>query len=333
MTDLELIAYAEQHAQQDALLTRGEIIQLLSIEPGSEAWRELGAAARRVSSRLTGDRAYLWGAIGVDFAPCSMNCDFCSLGEKWGLTTETREYDEEETVRQVREYAENGVRWIVLRTTEFYSKERLGEMIRTIRARVPGAYEIGLNIGEFDLDTANWLHSCGVDFIYHSLRLGEGRDTRFDPQVRISTLRAVQQSPLKLVFLVEPVGVEHTNEEIADICLLTADCNAIVSGAMARIPVPGTPLGKHPQISDERLAQIIAVTRLACGAHVPDICVHPGTQLAMEFGANVTVIETGSIPRDVCCCSGGKWNQFDAPKAKQLFVAAGYTVHQTAEGD
>ena len=35
MTDLELIAYAEQHAQQDALLTRGEIIQLLSIEPAA----------------------------------------------------------------------------------------------------------------------------------------------------------------------------------------------------------------------------------------------------------------------------------------------------------
>ena len=83
--------------------------------------RELGAAARRVSHKLTGDRAYLWGAIGVDFAPCSMNCDFCSLGEKWGIATETREYDEEETIRQVREYAENGVRWIVLRATEFYS--------------------------------------------------------------------------------------------------------------------------------------------------------------------------------------------------------------------
>ena len=47
MTDLELIAYAEQHAQQDALLPREHIIQLLSIEPGSDAWRELGAAARR----------------------------------------------------------------------------------------------------------------------------------------------------------------------------------------------------------------------------------------------------------------------------------------------
>ena len=331
MTNLELIAYAEQHAQQDALLTREEIVQLLSIAPGSTEWRALGEAARRVTSRLTGDRAYLWGAIGVDYAPCSMNCDFCSLGEKWGLVDHTREYDEEETVRQVAEYAGQGVRWIVLRTTEFYSQERLGEMIAAIRRRVPGDYEIGLNIGEFNLATANKLYECGVDFIYHSLRLGEGKDTRFDPQVRINTLNAVKESPLKLEFLVEPVGPEHTNEEIADLCLLAANCNAIVTGAMARIPVPGTPLGNVPQLSEVRLAQIIAVIRLACGAHVPDICVHPGTLLEMQFGANVTVIETGSVPRDSCCCSGGKWNQFDAKRAKGLFEQAGYTVCATAE--
>ena len=174
MTNLELIAYAEAHAEKHETLPREQIIQLLSIEPESEEWAALGAAARRVAHKLTHDRAYLWGAIGVDYAPCSMNCDFCSLGEKWGIVKQTRAYDEQATLEQVREYAQAGVRWIVLRTTEFYSKERLGEMIRTIRTRVPGAYEIGLNIGEFDLDTANWLHSCGVDFIYHSLRLGEG---------------------------------------------------------------------------------------------------------------------------------------------------------------
>jgi len=259
-----------------------------------------------------------------------MNCDFCSLGEKWGIVRETRSYDARETVAQVREYAEAGVRWIVLRTTEFYSQDALGDMIRTIRTEVPGDYEIGLNIGEFDLAKANWLADCGVDFIYHSLRLGEGKDTRFDPKVRLSTLQAVKDSPLKLVFLVEPVGIEHKNEEIADLILLTAQYGAIVSGSMARIPVAGTPLGVHPQVSDARMAQIIAVTRLACGSCVPDICIHPGTRLAMEFGANVTVIETGSVPRDTCCCSGGKWNQFDAAHAKELFVQAGYTVHQTA---
>lgn len=331
MTNLELISYAEQTADKHRLLSKEHIVQLLSIVPESEAWKALGAASRRVAAGLTHDRAYLWGAIGVDFAPCSMNCDFCSLGEAWGIVRDRRDYDAEQTVAQVRDYVENGVRWIVLRTTEFYSQDALGEMIRTIRARVPGEYEIGLNIGEFDLQKANWLAECGVNFIYHSLRMGEGRDTRFDPQVRRNTLQAVKDSPLKLVFLVEPVGVEHTNEEIADICLLTAEYGAIVSGTMARIPVPGTPLGVHPQVSDARMAQIIAVVRLACGACVPDICIHPGTELAMQFGANVTVIETGSIPRDTCCCSGGKWNQFDADKAKTLFQNAGYTVHHTAE--
>lgn len=331
MNDAALIAYAEQHAKKGNMLTKEQLIQLLSIQPDSAAYQELGAAARRTAQALTNGRAYLWGAIGVDFAPCAMNCDFCSLGEKWGLTDHTRTYNEEETIRQVREYAEQGVRWIVLRTTEFYSQQQLGDMVRSIRSNVPGNYELGLNIGEFDLQTANWLASCGVNFIYHSLRLGEGRDTRFSPQTRIDTLRAVQASPLQLVFLVEPVGMEHTNEEIASICMLAADCGAIVSGTMARIPVPGTPLGDKPQIEDARMAQIIACIRLACGSRIPDICIHPGTQLAMEWGANVTVIETGSIPRDSCCCSGGKWRQFDAPYAKALFETAGYQVCQTAD--
>ena len=329
MTTENLINWAKSPEGLASELTRDQVIQLLSIEPGSDDYQLLGRAAREVAEKITGNKAYLWGAIGVDFAPCPMNCDFCSLGEAWGITTEVREYDEAETVRQVREYVQQGVYWIVLRTTEFYSKEHLAQMIQTIRKQVPGSYRIGLNIGEFDLETANWLSQCGVNFIYHSLRLGEGKDTRFNPQDRIHTLNAVKNSPLDLVFLVEPIGIEHTNEEIADICLLAKNCIVIVSGAMARVPVPGTPLGIYPQISPERLAQIIAVTRLLGGYKVPDICVHPFCKEAAEFGANVTVIETGSVPRDSCCCSGGKWNQFDAHKAKEGFAAAGYTVCAT----
>lgn len=329
MTNKELLTWAQTPEGIEKGITKEQAIQLLSIEPGTEDYRLLGEAARANAKAITGNKAYLWGAIGVDFAPCSMNCDFCSLGEAWGITTETREYDEEETIRQVREYAEQGVYWIVLRTTEFYSKDQLATIIKNIRREVPGPYRIGLNIGEFTLETANWLYECGVNFIYHSLRLGEGKDTRFNPQDRIDTLNAVKESPLDLVFLVEPVGIEHTNEEIAEIAMLAKDCKVIVSGSMARIPVEGTPLGVHPQISNERLAQIIAVTRLIGGNKVPDICVHPYCREAADFGANVTVIETGSVPRDTCCCSGGKWNQFDAPKAIESFAEAGYTVCPT----
>ena len=81
----------------------------------------------------------------------------------------------EEIIENVRWYAKNKVRWIVLRTTEFYSLDQLEELIGRIRNAVPGAYEIGLNVGEFDEKKAVKLYERGVQFIYHSLRLGEGR--------------------------------------------------------------------------------------------------------------------------------------------------------------
>ncbi|WP_243259575.1 radical SAM protein [Eubacterium sp. 1001713B170207_170306_E7] len=322
------IEKVEKKALGDKAIERSELVRLLGIDPDSEACDRLGLAARRVAAQVTGDRAYLWGAMGVDYKACPMNCDFCSLGEAWGIVEPDRERDfsEAEIIESVRDYAENKVRWIVLRTTEFYSLDVLSDLIGKIRRAVPGSYEIGLNVGEFDLEKANALHRSGVDFIYHSLRLGEGKDTRFDPEERLRTLRAVKDSPLKLVFLVEPIGIEHSDEEIVDICLCAIEHQAIVTGGMARVPVPGTPLGAHPQISESRLAQIVAVTRLAGGRRVPDICVHPATQKAMRFGANVAVVETGSIPRDSCCLPKEKWHQFDAQTAGEWFEQAGYTL-------
>lgn len=329
MNIFEKIEYAKQISLNRESLNRQLMIDLLSIPLDSPAIDALGKAAFEVAQTITEKRAYLWGAMGVDFKACPMNCDFCSLGKKWGLVEVERDFSEAEIIGNVRYYVENTVRWIVLRTTEFYSLDVLESLIQTIRKEVQGTYEIGLNVGEFDVMKAHELSRRGVDFIYHSLRLGEGKDTRFQKEERIATLNACKNSPLKLVFLVEPVGIEHTNEEIADICQMTIDFGAIVSGAMARVPVKGTPLGELPQISAQRLAQIIAVTRLACGYKVPGICVHPASELAIQFGANVVVIETGAIPRDACCFPNEKWKQFDVNVAKQWFQNNGYTVHQT----
>lgn len=307
---------------------RDAIIQMLAIDPKSEACQYLGRAAREIAREACNNQAYLWGAVGIDFRACTMNCHFCSLGEAWGIVNPDNAHtlSDDEIIRAVRDYAENGVRWIVLRTTEFYALDTLAALIGKIRSQVPGSYEIGLNVGEFNTDRAWALHREGVDFIYHSLRMGEGKDTAFDPAVRLKTLAAVKESPLQLVFLVEPIGPEHTNAEIAEICLCALEHQAIVTGAMARIPVKGTPLGEKEQLSDRRLAQIIAVTRLAAGKHPVDICVHPASLTAMQFGANVAVIETGSIPRDTCCDTGEKWHQFDAASAKALFREAGYMI-------
>ncbi|MEG1500491.1 MAG: radical SAM protein [Clostridiales bacterium] len=326
MKNLDLIKWAKEQALAGHILDKESIVTLLNIDPLSKDCQKLGETAREVSSILTKDRAYLWAAIGMDFKSCPMNCDFCSLGEKWGLVHEEKEFSPEEVIALIKNYAAEDVRWIVLRTTEYYSLDILEELIKRIRREAPGEYELGLNVGEFEQKTALKLQKAGINFIYHSLRLREGINTIFDPQDRLNTLQAVKDSPLDLVFLTEPVGIEHTNEEIADNFLTAVHYGAKVSGCMARVPVPGTPLGELPALSPERVAQIAAITRLAGGNIVNDICVHPANQLAMEWGANVAVVETGSVPRNENYTQD-QWQGFDPQTAKEWFKKAGYNLY------
>ncbi|MEA4988818.1 MAG: radical SAM protein [Anaerovorax sp.] len=326
LNNLELIHFAKESALSGKVLEREHIVSLLKIDPNTIDGERLGQAAREVASKVCKDRAYLWAAIGIDYRVCPMSCNYCSLGEEWGIIKEESEFTEEEVIELVRKFVREGVRWIVLRTTQFYSLDKLIKLAKKIINVVPGDYELGANVGEFDEKIAQRMADAGLEFMYHSLRLREGIDTKFNPDERIATLEAIKNSPLKLVSLVEPIGVEHTNEEIADTFLNIMKFKAVVTGGMQRVPVLGTPLGKYPAISKERLAQIIAVTRLAAGFHAPDICVHKASELAFQWGANVAVVETGAVPRDICCSSTDEWNGFNPDTAKKWFNQSGYQV-------
>ena len=260
---MDLIEYAEKQALAGVSLTREEIIQLLQIPLGSEEDIKLRKVAHGVAWHKTNGSGYIWSAVGADYAPCPMNCKFCSFGEAWHLIKEQVHYTPEQIIERAREFVENGAKYVVLRTTEFYSIPKLIEMVKQIKKEIPGEYEIIFNTGEFDMTIANLMLESGVSGVYHALRLREGEDTPFDPWVREDTMDNVLHSGLKLISLVEPIGIEHTNEEIADNFIKILKHGAVISGAMARIPVPGTPLGDIERISDSRIAQIIAVLRLA----------------------------------------------------------------------
>ncbi|MCL2366527.1 MAG: radical SAM protein [Oscillospiraceae bacterium] len=294
------IAKAKAQALKGERLDRDLMLSLLSIKENSPEFFELGKAARAVSAAITHDRSYLWGAIGIDFSPCAQNCEFCSLGEKWGIVSAESEYvmPPDEIVARVRDFANSGVRWIVLRASHFYDCRQLENLVREVRTQVPGDYELGLNIGDFGDAYAHTLYDAGANFAYHSLRLGEGFNTIIEPAERLRTMSAISQSKLYLTHLVEPIGIEHTNEELVDLYEIILDHKTQVSGAIARIPITGTPLGIHPQISDARMAHIIAFTRLASAGIVEDIFALPISPLSVSFGANVAVLDSGSVPRD-----------------------------------
>ena len=71
-----------------------------------------------------------------------MNCSFCSFGEKWHVIKENRCVTEAEVFESVRRYAAGGAAYIILRTTEFYSIDKLLEHVPRIRREVPGGYAL-----------------------------------------------------------------------------------------------------------------------------------------------------------------------------------------------
>ena len=320
----ELIQQAYEDCISDKGMSRETMIKLIDLDPESgdaDYLRELGGKA---AQEITGGEACLWGAIGVDMITCGMNCRFCSFGAEWGVVKENTIFTDEEIIANVCDYVKNGVRFIVLRTTEFYDIDDLCRKISRIREEVPGNYEMILNTGEFTLDIARQMADAGTSGVYHALRLREGIDTNLDPRERLDTMKSVQESPLKLISLVEPVGREHTSEEIADAFFITLDHDAYMTGTMARVPVKGTPLGEIEMITDKRISQLTAIFGLAAQRKIKYICVHPASDIAVRAGANIVVVEKGAIPRDSAFVRN-EWNSFTVDDAKAMLEAAGYT--------
>ncbi|HHU87474.1 MAG TPA: hypothetical protein GXZ25_11875 [Peptococcaceae bacterium] len=67
------------------------------------------------------------------YRACPMNCRYCSLGESWGIVKKEGEFNDQEVIRIAQKYVEEGIRWIVLRTTQFYSPEKIIALVGKIK--------------------------------------------------------------------------------------------------------------------------------------------------------------------------------------------------------
>ncbi len=297
MPDLKRIKDRVAAALEGEQLTAEDAVDLLACEPATPEAEIIWHAAREVALKHS-RQGRIWAAIGVDYRPCPRNCRFCSFGAAWRIVTQSEEWSIQQVISAADKFARGGADWITIRTTQDYPHEHICTIARALRAEIADCPKLVINTGEFTLDQAHELYAAGYRVAYHVYRLREGRDTGIDPAARLATLENIRRSPLELAFLVEPVGVEHTVEEIATEMIRARRFGATLTGVMARVPVPGTPLGDLPPVPEERLAHMVAVSRLVAGYTATDICVHPPSELALQAGANVVVVETGAVPRE-----------------------------------
>lgn len=306
-------------------LSREDIINLLNLPADSDEVKKIGQYARKISQEYGENKGKIWASIGLDYSNCSMNCKFCSLGEKWNSVSEKYEFTEKEIMNLSERYIKNKVDFFVIRTTEFFDFEKLKGYLIKIKKILPNESKLIVNTGDENSRKAKELKKIGVDFIYQAIRLREGIDTDFNVSKRKETLEIINKSGVELSQYLEPIGVEHSSEEIADRILNLIEEKTKLSGVMKRIAIEGTPKFEFGEVSDDRIAQITAILRIYLKDKVKDIVIHPYSQKALEYGANVLVVDIGAIPR-ASNMQFKEWMEIDIIRAKNLLYKSGYFV-------
>ncbi|NTW99198.1 MAG: radical SAM protein [Geobacteraceae bacterium] len=278
--------------------SREEIVEMLSLPPTALETCVIMAEASRISREVSTNRAEIHAQLAVNLAPCPRDCLFCSFAVANNIFHTSVVISPAEAAAQARQFEGDGANAIYIMATATFDSGHYLEIAREIRNSLNPATTMIANVGDEFSTNAAALVKAGFQGAYHAVRLREGVDTTIDPTRRIESMKAFREAGLAVGTCVEPIGPEHSIEELADMILLTASLNPAFSGAARRIPIPGTVLAQRGMISELRMAQIVAVTRLAVPRSVMGNCSHePGTAPIMG-GANLLWAEVGANPRD-----------------------------------
>ncbi|MBW1818878.1 MAG: radical SAM protein, partial [Deltaproteobacteria bacterium] len=203
-----------------------------------------------------------------------------------------------------------------LMTTGTYPFERLLEVGTLLRREV--SVPLVANTRDISHREGEMLLDAGFIGAYHAVRLGEGRDTPFKVEKRIRTIQVFRDVGLGWANCIEPVGPEHSHEEIVELMFLASQYGATYSGVMRRINFPGSPMEPYGMISELEMAKMVAVSRLVMGDVPRAHCTHEPHSASLMAGANLFFPEVGSSPRDGAADTG-KGRGRSIEDCRQLF--------------
>ena len=313
-------------AQEGKALSKEQCTFLLSFPETSIEASMLRAGADASSRQRFSNEGIVLGQIGIEIAACPGGCKFCSFGEDH-TAFEPSVMSDEEVLASAGNFTVSGELYaLFLMTMHTFNFSRLLHVVEFVRKTIPRETQIVVNIGDFDRVQARELKAAGVNGAYHVLRLREGTDTALDPEQRKATIRTIKNCGLDWYYCCEPVGPEHSPEELAEQIYLGIDNGCFQHAAMRRVYVPSSPLASHGQINELRLAQVVAVVTLATHG-CPDtrsIPVHEPNLLGLAAGANTVYAETGANPRDVEENTTGHRGR-DINVCKQMLYEAGFS--------
>ncbi|MCL2774963.1 MAG: radical SAM protein [Oscillospiraceae bacterium] len=278
-------------------LSKEDAVELLNINNTSDDFYMLLSKANELSRKMYNNRAYIFAQIGINSAPCSGNCKFCSLAKDTFSVESQFEKDAAQIVSEAQTIAKENIEALFLMTTADFDKEKFISIAKAVKEILPGRIQLIANIGDFDLSYAERLRTVGFSGAYHIVRLREGIDTNIPKENRIATIEAIKAAGLELYYCVEPIGREHTYEEIADEMIRAREYEVDVMAVMGRVNVSGTIFENSGVLSELELTKIAAVTRIVTNPK-KSMNVHEPTKMPLLAGVNQLYAEYGVNPRD-----------------------------------
>ncbi len=281
------------------VLSPKELVYLLGLAPDSAGTYTVMAEATRLSKEVSGGKAEVHAQFAINLAPCPCECLFCSFAKINNVFNEATELAPQHAVAYARQFETDGANAVFMMSTAKYPFERFIEISKEVKKNLKPQTTLIANVGDQTLKNAIKLKDAGFSGVYHAVRLREGKDTSLSVEKRKQSISNFKEAGLGVGTCVEPVGPEHTNEELAEMIEFTASFNPSYSGAARRIPIPGTAIAKRGVINEMRMAQIVAVTRLGMPRSVMGNCTHEPCTLGAIGGANLFWAEVGANPRDI----------------------------------
>ena len=312
---------------------KAECAYLLSFAADSLEAAVLRSVGDAVSRTRFGNEAVLLAQIGIETAPCPGNCRFCVFAEAHTTFAKSR-LSLEEILSRAHSFADGGDLYaLFLMTMHDFDFQWLLGVAEQVRREIPSHTQIVVNIGDFDAAQAVELKAAGVNGAYHVCRLREGVDTSLDPESRKRTFRTIRQAGLDFYYCCEPVGPEHSPEELTEQLFLGIEYGCFQHAAMRRVYVPNSPLARHGQITELRLAQVVAVVALATLScpETQNIAVHEPNLIGLTSGANALYAETGANPRDTEADTAGH-RGLDMAACRKMLYEGGFTALRRGDG-
>jgi biotin synthase len=308
-------------------ITFEEAVALYKTDPYSKEAFMIRWAALKQSMELSGGLAEIHAQIGLDSGPCPRNCQFCSFAACNIKNPEAkrRETPQRDVLEYAKIYTEQGANLILLLSTEAYDFDKYLGMCDRVRNAVGKEMPLLANTGDLTLDKAKQLKAVGIDGIYHAARLGEGTITEIPLETRTATIENARKAGLKLSTCLEPIGPDHTAEQIVERARQCMSWEPLTSGVGRRVAIPGTKTMRLGMLSQPLNALYAAAYRLT--DHKTKLIASVHSELMANSGSNLSWSEAGSNPRDTRRrTESGRGRTIK--EIKELFREAGWKVRK-----